>query len=415
VRRETVLQLLTLAGIVVGSFFLHSCMAGPRYHEPVTVGEVAAPPRILVGLGKFVRVDAAPLLVRGDYAIHGDKGVIERGRGMSAPVELRWQDGVRVGAIATSEPIVRIVPAADGDLEVGGIRYRGELHVMRDDDKGGAPKITLANQIDLEGYLKGVVGSEMSLSQGIEALKAQSIAARTYAMFEVKSRTLRTVKGEKFDVYDDDRSQVYLGIKNESARAIEVVDATRGMFMIYNGRIFKTFFSSTCGGSTEPAHIVLGREADDIPPLNGTRCGDGVHAYCEGSKHFRWTVTLMKVDLVKKLFPDKPQTAIERIEITRKLAGGHAWEIAITVAGSSKKVTMGANDGFRRRVDPRVIKSTLWEDLQEDAEKVVITGRGWGHACGLCQYGAYRMAELGFSAVQICENYYPQAKVQKLY
>jgi stage II sporulation protein D len=416
VKRETVVQLSTLAGIIAGSFLLHSCMAGPRYNEPLAVGEVASVPKICVGLGKFVRVEVAPLLVRGDFAIHGEKGVIDRSSGMDKAVELRWKNGILVGSVATGEPFVRIVPATDGDLEIGGIRYRGELHVFRDDEKaGGGPRITVANQVDLESYLKGVVGSEMSLSQHVEALKAQAIAARTYAMYEVKARTLRTVKNEKFDVYDDDRSQVYLGLKNEAAKAVAVVDATRGMFMTYQGRIFKTFFSSTCGGSTEPAHIVLGREAEDIPPLNGALCGDAVHPYCEGSKHFHWKAELLKADLVKKLFPDKPQIVIEQIEITRTLPGGHAWEVALTLAGTSRKVVMGANDGFRRRVDPRLIRSTLWEKIEQDAEKFVITGRGWGHGCGLCQYGAYRMAETGKSAVEICEMYYPQAKVQKLY
>jgi stage II sporulation protein D len=187
------------------------------------------------------------------------------------------------------------------------------------------------------------------------------------------------------------------------------------MFMVHDGRIFKTFFSSTCGGHTEPASIVLGREADDVPPLRGAPCGDGRQIYCEGSKHFRWRAEFAKADLVKKLFPDKAQVVIEKIEVTKTLPGGHAAEISISLAGTSRKVVMEANGGFRRKVDPRALKSTLWEKIEEDAARVVITGRGWGHACGMCQTGAYRMAEIGKGAVQICEHYYPGAKVQKLY
>ena len=110
------------------------------------------------------------------------------------------------------------------------------------------PGLTLVNDVDLEDYLRGVVGKEMSLSRGEEALKAQVVAARTYALYEAKMRTLATVKGEKFDVYDDERSQVYGGQERETATAARLVDDTRGEFVIYGSRLVKTFFSSTCGG-----------------------------------------------------------------------------------------------------------------------------------------------------------------------
>jgi stage II sporulation protein D len=415
VTRGTILQAATLGGIVLGSFLLHSCMAGPRYVEPLAVGEVTSAPKLQVGLGKAVRVEGFTIRLRGDYALHGGAGLLDRGA--AGDLEVRINGGLTIGRFVSKEPVVRVVPARDGDLEFNGIRYRGEFLIVRDEEKaGGAARVTLVNEVDLESYLKGVVGSEMSLSQHPEALKAQSIAARTYAMYEVKQQTLRRVRGEKFDVWDDDRSQVYLGIKNEAARAIEVVDATRGMFCVWQGRIFKTFFSSTCGGATEPAKMVLGREAEDIPPLNGTTCGTGGVPYCSGSKHFRWSAELSKADIVAKLFPDKPQVKVERVEVTKRLPGGHALEVSLSLAGTARKVVVHANDGFRRKIDARLIRSTLWEEeIQEDATKVVIKGRGWGHGCGLCQVGAYKMAELGFGAVQICEFYYPGAKVQKLY
>lgn len=414
-RKGTILQAGTLGAIVLGSFLLHSCVAGPRTVEPLSVGEVAAAPKLQVGLGKAVRSEGFTIRLKGNYALQGATGLLDRGA--AGDLEVKWDGGLKIGRLQTTESLVRIVPEKDGDLEFNAIRYRGEFLLIKDEEKaGGAARVTLVNEVDLESYLKGVVGSEMSLSQHPEALKAQSIAARTYAMYEVKQQTLRRVRGEKFDVWDDDRSQVYLGHKNEAARAVEVVDATRGMFCVWQGRIFKTFFSSTCGGATEPANMVLGREAEDIQPLNGTTCGTGGTPYCSGSKYFKWTAELAKADIVAKLFPDKPQIRIDRVEVTKKLPGGHALEVTLSLAGTARKVVVHANDGFRRKIDAKLIRSTMWEDeIKQDATKVVISGRGWGHGCGMCQVGAYKMAELGFGAVQICEFYYPGAKVQKLY
>jgi stage II sporulation protein D len=402
-----------LFAIFWGGFFLHSCVAGPRFADPLEVETVASAPRIQVGIED--RVESATFRVAGEWAVHGEKGPIDRGGAMGAPAAVRWDGGIRVGDRVYAEVQVRIVPARDGDLEIGKARYHGDLIIVRDEDRNsGAPRVTLVNEVDLETYLRGVVGKEMSLDKPEEALKAQVIAARTYAMYEMKARTLRTVKGEKFDVYDDERSQVYGGMERETARASALVDATRGMFVAWEGRIIKTFFAATCGGHTEPAHLMLGREADNIPPLSGVPCGNGRVVFCENAKYYRWSATLSKPEVAKKLFGDE-RVRIAKVEVTKTMKGGHAMEVELALEGTSRKVKLHANDGFRRKIDPRAIRSTLWERIEEDAQKIVLHGRGWGHACGMCQTGAYRMAELGHSAVKILEHYYPTAKVEKLY
>ena len=249
----------------------------------------------------------------------------------------------------------------------------------------------------------------MSPRANPEALKAQIIAARTYAMYEVRGRTLRRVAGLPFDLFDDERSQVYGGMERETEGISKLVDETRGMFLIWEDRLIKAFYSSTCGGHTEPAWLILG-EGDKIPPLGGTAC-----EYCKGSKYFEWTASFGRGEAEKLLFPDRPDAHIEKIEITRMLPGGHAMEVGITLKNSSAVRKLHANNGFRRKLSPRRIRSTLWTKIEVGEEKITIHGRGFGHGAGMCQVGAYRMADQGNSDVQILEHYYPGAEVRKLY
>ncbi len=398
-----------LLGLAWLGFFIHACAAGPVYRDPASPATISAAPRIEVGLSKSLRVERAQFSVRGAYSIATDRGVAVAGESLEALVTIDRQ--IRINDRSFGDAVVRVSCARDGDLEIGGVRYHGSLLVVADEDRQTrAPRITLVNEVDLEQYLKGVVGREMSLSAGVEALKAQVVAARTYAMFEARNKTLRTLKGERFDVYDDERSQVYGGMERETSVAVDLVEQTRGMFVVWNGRLFKTFFSSTCGGHTEPARPIMGSEAEDIPPLGGTAC-----PWCEGTKHYRWTETFVKSELSKKLFPDRPTARINSIRITKALPGGHAQEIAVSLDGATREVLLHANDGFRRKVDPRKIKSTLWEKIEDRGATIALTGRGWGHGVGLCQVGAYKMAGAGKTANEILEFYYPSARVQKLY
>ena len=116
--------------------------------------------------------------------------------------------------------------------------YRGTFTVTSD-----GTKLTLVNTVPLESYLYGVVPSEMPSSWLDEALKAQAVAARSYAVATRKT-------AGAFDVYADTRSQVYGGILAESAAASAAVDETAGQVVLYNGAVAITYFSSTSGGKT---------------------------------------------------------------------------------------------------------------------------------------------------------------------
>ena len=124
-------------------------------------------------------------------------------------------------------------------------RYRGSIQVDVD-----AGKLRAINMVGLEQYLYGVVPSEMPYTWHPEALKAQAIAARSYA--------LATRRTGAFDLYPDTRSQVYLGIEHEKPSTNAAVNATAGQVVLYDGEVAKTYFFSTSGGRTASAEDVWG-------------------------------------------------------------------------------------------------------------------------------------------------------------
>jgi SpoIID/LytB domain protein len=129
-------------------------------------------------------------------------------------------------------------------LRLGGRPYRGQFLVSV---AGG--RLRAANSVSLEAYLYGVVPSEMPKDWLPEALKAQAVAARTYALAVLKT-------GSWFDLYPDTRSQVYLGIAHEAPSTTAAVQETAGEVVLYQGRIAKTYFFSSSGGRTAAVHEV---------------------------------------------------------------------------------------------------------------------------------------------------------------
>ena len=141
-------------------------------------------------------------------------------------------------------------------LTLGRTAYRGQLVVSV-----AAAKLDVVNDVGLEQYLAGVVPREMPASWPAEALKAQAVAARSYAL-------ANRISGRPYDVYADVRSQVYGGIGSEDARATAAIAATAGQVMLYGGRIVNALFHSTSGGRTVSAAEVFGMEVPYLVPVD---------------------------------------------------------------------------------------------------------------------------------------------------
>lgn len=140
--------------------------------------------------------------------------------------------------------------------------YRGRIEVFT--NLRGS--LTVVNELGLEDYVRGVVANELSPGgyPAIEALKAQAIAARTYAL---KNRGQFMSQG--FDVLPTTRSQVYRGLTSENPLSTKAVEETRGLIATYQGEPINALYTSTCGGRTEDAENIFN---EAIPYLRGREC-----------------------------------------------------------------------------------------------------------------------------------------------
>jgi stage II sporulation protein D len=162
-----------------------------------------------------------------------------------------------------NETVVYFIPSDEESyLSYKGIRYRG-IFVLRASPKG----LVLVNILNLENYLKGVVPEELSPDRfhGYEALKAQAVAARTYAI-----KNLGQNRELGFDLCDTPKSQVYGGLSAERAESSRAVEETRGEVALYKGQLINALYTSTCGGMTEDAEKIF--EGLPLPYLKATEC-----------------------------------------------------------------------------------------------------------------------------------------------
>lgn len=335
---------------------------------------------------------------------------------VNVPVKIGITNGMIsvAGQSFMSEEVV-IFPDKPHIFTLNGKDYRGNLRLIVNADGSALEAINL---VPPEPYLAGVVGAEMPAYWEAEALKAQTIAARTYCFYIKK----RFGVNRNWDVKQTAASQVYLGLVAESARVWKAVNKTKGQVLVckHNGGergIFPTYYSSTCGGHTENSENVFG---DSFEPLTGVPC-----PYCEKTaapKLLFWPmIRFDKAEVQARLFKKYP--ALEKLKKIASIEPAEQSDYEqfsrltrIKLVGSNgRSDTLRAED-FRLTVDPsgRKLKSTICKIISWDNTWAFLSGRGWGHGVGMCQYGAEGMARDGSSTAEILAHYYPGSRISKL-
>lgn len=152
------------------------------------------------------------------------------------------------GPSPAAQPVV-FRPARKAVLALDGRLYRGKLELVSQGEY-----LRVVNVVALESYLQGVVAGEVPFGWPTEVLRAQAVAARSYAL-------ATAVKGKPFDLYSDARSQVYLGVAGEKPSTTQAVTDTAGQVVLYGGRVATTYYFSTSGGKTASAADVFGFSA----------------------------------------------------------------------------------------------------------------------------------------------------------
>lgn len=337
--------------------------------------------------------------------------------------------------------VVTMVPAAGQHLRVDGILYRGHMEVH----PGPAGLLVLVNILPLEQYLYGVVPAEMPASWPMEALKAQAVACRTFAL----SRLNTPARPGVFDLWSTTTDQVYGGLSRETARTNQAVDETRGQILTHNGNPILASYHSSSGGHTESSHIVWGGNRTYLR---------GVPDFDEESPHRQWSVTWTPeglgaqfqqaghvVGAVTALHPAGTRGVSGRwthyyvvgqlrtLRFTanqvRTILGLHStnFEVqvglsspgAVTQVLSNHQVAEVLASAGRRASVPLgrfqvvgaqgVSQPANWPTvlaIRPALHAITLVGRGRGHGVGMSQWGARGMALLGHNYRQILAHFY---------
>jgi len=333
-----------------------------------------------------------------DLAIHGSYqlrdipsgNVIGKGNYLVESKVRLLEHGILIGLKVYPSAHLTIEPARDASIIIDNRPFRGEVTFIRTPDN----HITVVNNINVEDYIKGVLYHEVSHLWPMEALKAQAVAARTYALYSINPA------GKPYDVTNDIYSQVYGGRDSERYRTDLAVDYTKGQVLTYNNKIIPAYFHATCGGMTEDAQELW--KLPDIPPLRGVPCG-----FCQNSPHMHWkkNFRLRSIQDALNLHGYKVGV-IKDISIVNRDRSERIEDLKITQKNGQELIIKGKD--FRDLMGPNVLMSNNY-DISMQGYFVNFTGKGWGHGVGMCQWGALGMAKQQFSYRQILAYYYPQS------
>jgi stage II sporulation protein D len=277
-----------------------------------------------------------------------------------------------------------IEPKNNGYVWIGDRWYRGTTRLIRQNNG-----ITAINKVDLEQYLYSVVGAEAVSSWPIEALKAQAVAARSYALYKRKGSN---------GIYDVDTTigtQVYKGLDTEYTTTHQAVNSTLGQIMTYNNQVILAAFHSSSGGYTENVEDVW---TSPLPYLRA------VVDYDQQSPVFEWQ-QIVPVSKIQSLVAGVGK--IKGFKPTEMTPRGRV--ITMNVTGDRGSTTVSGND-LRKVLD---LRSTLFR-VSTSGDNLLVKGRGFGHGLGLSQWGAYYLAKQGINYHQILAHYYQTANLSQM-
>lgn len=308
--------------------------------------------------------------------VQGGTALVANAEGGSVAIS-RWRSGG-----------IWIEPQGDGLVWIGDRWYRGKVYIVP--TAGG---LTAVNYVDLEEYLYSVLGGEMPTNWPLEALKAQAVAARSYALYQ-----RQTGANTVFDVGDTTRWQVYGGVKEETNTTVAAVQSTRGQVLTYSGQIINAVYHSSSGGHTENVEDVW---LTALPYLRA------VPDFDQAAPVFQWTKNFSADEMRQRI------TGVGNIisfAVERVTPRGRMKSVRV-IGDAGGRVLSG--DQMRQALN---LRSTLFTIRPQSGQVASaqgaasggfqVIGRGFGHGLGMSQYGAYGMALQGINYRDIVLHYY---------
>jgi stage II sporulation protein D len=239
--------------------------------------------------------------------------------------------------------------------------------------------LNLVNKVDIERYVSRVVQAEVGYGAAEEYYKIQSIICRTYAIRNLERHTL-----EGFDLCDHEHCQVYSGRKSPTTEVVKATAATAGLVMLSKENdLVLSAFHANCGGQTANSEDVWKEERSYLKSVTDT--------FCLSSRSATWEKTLNRDEFYNQLGwkDDDSNSSWSWKNINRK-----------------KYFVLGADSIQTSKMRMLLRLRSAFFDVELKEDKVLLTGKGYGHGVGVCQQGAMKMAEAGYSYSQILGYYY---------
>ena len=261
----------------------------------------------------------------------------------------------------------------------------------------------------IEEYLMGVVAGEMKPDWPVEAYAAQAIVARTFTMDFIAEGGTREQHNTDIST-DEEEAQAYNAdaITPAIRRAVQM---TAGQVMTYRGRYVKGWFSASCGGRTALAKDGLAYKEPEPPYMRSVSCPE---AEVIPDEELFWEKKFTPQELTAALSElGESVGTVSRMAVAARSKDSHrARELKFT--GEDGETTVPGAD-FRMAIGPQNMRSIWLTDIKHEADGIIMTGRGFGHGVGLCQWGAHALAKKGKTPEEIIKHYYPKVKIQKLW
>lgn len=311
------------------------------------------------------------------------------------------------------ETTTLIVAVKNNDpVIVNGKRYRGNLIIQP--HKAG---LTVINRLLIDEYLYGVVPEEMPASWNIEALKAQAVAARTFALYDKLDRK-HTKEG--FDVCATTDCQVYGGIDSETSATNKAINETKGKVIIYLHQPICSVFHAASGGKTDDSINVWNV---NVPYLRAVDDKD------EQSPYQNWTVSVTNESLsrsIKNSYSDigtvkeidfsglKKDPAKASKPQVIKFIGSNKKSVELTKTQLRSLLNLKSSNFTIELEDNKKAKNDILK-IDKDDKKLIFKGSGFGHRLGMSQWGAKSLADKGKNYQQILYHYYSDVNIKDMY
>lgn len=272
----------------------------------------------------------------------------------------------------------------------------------------------VVNKIPLEKYLGGVLSREMNASWPLEALKAQAVAARTYALFKMKSDEESLILGDQafYHLENSERNQVSGTLADINPRTLAAAGETKGLVLVTERGEYltPTFFHASCGGKTKRPHEVWTSKVEGYQSVDCT--------YCKTREQGFWSTRInlqrMREFLswaVENNFLKGHFNLSNGIPIQFLASSVDSPEIRLLIG----REEVGLYKSTFRRYFGRVEFPSNFFSLRFNQGEWIISGQGNGHGVGMCQVGAYDLARRGLNFQEILAHYFPNHKIKKIY